>query len=69
MGEPEAPGRGGGRFFIENPTRGGGGSPRGGGRGGEGLEGVCGEFRGVGGLNNFFRGRNFHQEYIMPYCH
>ena len=39
------------RFFIENLTRGGGGSPKKGG-GARGREGVCGEFG--GGVNNFF---------------
>ena len=44
-GESVATGRGGGRFFIENPRREGGGD--GGGRGGR--KGVCREFRGRGG--------------------
>ena len=42
-----APGRGGGRFSIENPKRGGGVLPRG--EGGRGWEGVCGEFFWGGG--------------------
>ena len=50
---------GGCRFLIENPTRGGGVSRRGGAAGGR--EGVCGEFFLGGGLNLFFRGRNAHQ--------
>ena len=51
---------GGGRFFIENPRR--GGSPT---RGvGGGREDVCREFGelGGGGLNIFFRGRNARQD-------
>ena len=43
MGESGATGRGGGRFFIENPRR-GGGLPGEGGRGRGGREGVCREF-------------------------
>ena len=63
-GEPEGPGGGGGRFFMENPRRGGGGfPPAGGGRGGEGREGVSGEFGG-GALNIFFRGRKSHQDFL-----
>ena len=52
-GESEAPGRGGGRVFIENPRRGGGGSPsRGGGEGPGGcLRGILG-----GELHFFFFG-------------
>ena len=46
-GESKAPGRGGGRFFIENPKRGGGESPRR--RGGEG-EGPGGCLWGIGGV-------------------
>ena len=52
-------GRGGGRFFIENPRRGvsraGGGGARGAGRV------FAGNVGGGGGLNIFFRGRNSHQ--------
>ena len=50
--------KGGGRFFIENPTRGGLS------RRGRGREGVCGEFgnSGGGGQNIFFRARNIHEE-------
>ena len=56
----EAPGRGGGRFFIEN-ARGGGVLPREG-RGGRGAGRVsAGKFGGRGDLN-IFRGRNAHQE-------
>ena len=48
-GESEAPGRAGGRFFIESLGR--RGSPRR--KGGERVrEGVCGEFR--VGVSNFF---------------
>ena len=43
-GEYEVPGRVGGRFSIENPRRGGGGSPTRRGGGARGREGVCGEF-------------------------
>ena len=51
---------GGGRFFIENPRRGG---LRAGGAGGaRGQEGVCGKFGGGGGAKYFVsRGRNSHQ--------
>ena len=59
-GESEALG---GRFFIENPRR--GGLPAGWGRGGAmGREGVCGEFGG-GGLNIFLGGRNSHQAFVV----
>ena len=53
-------GRRGGRFFIENPRRGGGLPGGWGPLPPRGWEGVCGEFGG-GGLNIFFRGRNSHQ--------
>ena len=43
--ESEAPGRGGGAVFIENPKR-GGGLQGGRGRGASGLGGVCGEWGG-----------------------
>ena len=50
-GQSEAPGgRRGGRVSIENPRR-GGGFPR---KGGNGPEGVCGEFGGGGGGAKFF---------------
>ena len=50
---------GGGRFFIENPRR-GGGPATGGGRGPGGcLQGIAG---GGGGLNIFFQGRNARQD-------
>ena len=58
-----APGRGGGRFSIENPRRGGGVFAREGGEA-RGREGVCGEFWG-GELIFFFRGRNAHQEDVL----
>ena len=48
-GESEAPGRGGGRCFIENPRR--GGSPT---RGGGGAGRVSAGNLGGGGLNTFF---------------
>ena len=48
-GESEAPGRGGGRFFIENPRRGGGSPTRGGGGGGGAGRLSAGNFRGGGG--------------------
>ena len=53
----------GGRFFIENPRR--GGLVGEGGRGGEGREGVCREFGEGGGLNIFFRGRNARQGQVF----
>ena len=60
--ESQAPGRGGGRFFIEDPRREGGGGGFSHERG-EG-EGPGGRLRGIwgGGANIFFRGRNPHQE-------
>ena len=58
-GRVRGAGKGGGRFFIEYPRR-GGVSWAGGAGGSRGQEGVCGEFGG-GGLNIFFRGRNRHQ--------
>ena len=61
--ESGATGRGGGRFLIENPRRGGGLQERVG-RGEGAGEGVCREFGG-GGLNIFFRGRNAHQETLF----
>ena len=65
-GEGKGAGRGGeGRFFIENPRRGGGlpGGWRRGGGGGE-VPGGCLRGMGGGGLNIFFRGRNSHQVYV-----
>ena len=61
-GESEAPGGGGGRFFIENPRR-GEGSP--GGAGGRGAGRVSARNLGGGGPNIFFRGRNSHQERVL----
>ena len=61
-GESEVQGgRGGVQFFIENPRRGGGGSPgREGPRGREGVCGKLGNFWG-GAKYFFFQGRNVHQ--------
>ena len=56
--------RGGDRFFLEDPWRGGGLQE---GEGLMGREGVCGElgfFWGGGGLNIFFSGQNVHQGII-----
>ena len=61
-GESEAPGKGGGSVFIENPRRGGGGFQEG--EGSSGREGVCGElgnFFWGGGAKYFFSGPNVHQ--------
>ena len=64
-GSPRRREEGGGRFLIENPSR--GGLP-GRAEGARGWEGVCGEFwagGGVGGgLNIFFRGQNSHQDIV-----
>ena len=55
--ESEVPWGDGDRFFIENPRRGGGGSPaQEGPRGREGVCGKLGNLGGGGGLNIFFSG-------------
>ena len=55
-------GRGGGRFFIENPRR--GGLPGGWGRGARGAGRVFAGNVGGGGAKYFFSGRNSHQENV-----
>ena len=59
-GDGKGEGGGGGLvFFIENPRRGAVSQECGGARGGR--EDLCREYRGGGGLNIFFRGRNARQ--------
>ena len=59
-GHSEAPGGGGVGFSLKIPGGGEVSQKRGGGV--RGREGVCEEFRGGGGLNIFFRGRNARQK-------
>ena len=55
-------------FFVENPRR--GGSPRrAGGRGARAARRVCAGNVGGGGQNNFFRGRNSHQDQGRAHTH